>query len=132
MKPISNYIVERIRIDNIKCAFPIDGSTNDMIKFLESNGFMKIPFKIGGIFNLLNKKSAKQFVILSAGGITRFWFADTSNHPISEDNPVFLIISKNKTGGEREFAYSNTDLKNHCNKQEFIEMLNKRFGASMY
>lgn len=128
MKPINDYIVERIRIDNVKptCDFPINGTIDDMIKFLKMNGFKETRFTFGNIFALLNKKSTKQFVCYNKEfDAVRLWFADTTNK-ITNDNPVFLI-SFIKGNNQREFRYSGEKFNNQCSQQEFIEMLNKCF-----
>ena len=127
MNTLNNYITERIRINNIKGVFPIDGKLEDIIKFLEANGFTETKWEDLSIFAIFKETHAKQYNILSVGGITRLWFADTSNGPVSRNNPVFLIKIY-KMGGKHEFAYSEKDLNLMCDKQEFIEMLNKRFG----
>lgn len=127
MKPINDYIVERIKIDNVKpaCDFPINGTIDDMIKFLKMNGFEETRFTPGNIFTFLNKRSAKQLAYYNYFDAVRLWFADTTNK-ITEDNPVFLV-SFIKGTTRREFMYSGEKFNNQCSQQEFIEMLNKCF-----
>jgi hypothetical protein len=43
MNQLRDYITERIRIDNIKILkFPIDGTLQDIVEFLEDAGFKKV------------------------------------------------------------------------------------------
>ena len=128
MKTISNYILERLNPRHLGSGrFPINGTIKDMIEFLEDNGFTETKWKDLSIFAIFKETHTKQYSIGSAGSITRFWFADTSNGPVSRNNPVFLIKTY-EMSGKREFAYSEKDLNFMCSQQEFLEMLNKRFG----
>ena len=135
MEPLNEYITGRIRIDNIKPKFPINGTLNDIINFLESNGFKESPFKSGrDIFPLFNGKSTKQY-ILNRDIYNRLWFADTSNGPISGNNPIFYIKSDthNKKSTQHEFScFNNNDYGsgsvNLISQQEFANDLNKYFG----
>jgi hypothetical protein len=129
MKPLNNYITERIRVDNIKhLEFPIDGTIDDMVKFLKAYNFEECDTKNKKYSSkvFLNDMKAKSYVI--SFDYTRIWFADTSKNEISKINPMFFISLKSSTIGEiYEIMYGDgTDLK--INKNAFVRELKRHFG----
>lgn len=125
MYSLVGYISERLNPRHLGTAkFPIDGTINDMVKFLKYNGFKEIK-------NDQSKSADEQFdEELMKGIITdddpdRIWFADTSEEKISDDNPIFLIRRKNNI---TVYHYSDGHFDRKYDKQEFIEKLNNRFG----
>ena len=50
MKTIDNYILERLNPRHLGKAkeFPIDGTLDDVVKFLRNNGFKRLPNKFYG------------------------------------------------------------------------------------
>lgn len=129
MEPLNNYIIERIRIDNIKSAkFPIDGTIDEIIKFLEGHGFKEIDDVKGrSATEFFNSKHDKCYWLRDKQWI---YFGDTSESNISPTNELFMIMIISK-GGSREYRIiNNYSCSNdyHNNTKEFLEILNKQFG----
>ena len=98
METLNNYITERIRVDNIKRPeFPINGTLDDVVKFLKEQGFKEI--KDLPYFTLytnyvvpFNKYKDKCFAIEVDGTNTGIiYFADTSKDKISKSNILYII-----------------------------------------
>ena len=103
MKTINDYIIERIRIDNVKRTtfreFPLDGGIKGIEDFLKDNGFTQIKCDEPALTkrgNFLNSKHGKYYIIYNSQ-IKSFTFADTSNGPISKTNPMYYINPKTHT-----------------------------------
>ena len=124
MDTLTNYITERIRIDNIKHReFPVDGTVKDMVKFLKMNGFEEFGEEDMGVVKQFNKEKIRGFMMNRDKDI--LWFADTTKNQISENNPVFLIF---RYGNTNELYYDNENLDKPRNESDLLEMVNKRFG----
>ena len=102
MKTINDYIIERIRIDNVKRntfrEFPLNGGIKDIEGFLKDNGFTQIKCNEDTLTErgkFLNSKHGKYYIIynyaVNSGSIS---FTDTSNGPISKTNPMYYINPK--------------------------------------
>ena len=125
MKTIDNYINERLNprhLGSIK--FPIDGTIKDMIKFLENNGFEEI--KVEEYF----RSTSARFDEIKVRGFMvnrtkdSLWFADTSKHKLSDDNPMF---GYNICDSHRlESWYYDLDITKTTSETQ--KLLNKRFG----
>jgi hypothetical protein len=94
MNCLHDYIIERIRIDNIKLRkFPFDGCIEDIEDFLKDNGFTQIKSNddtYTGRGNFLNSKHGKYYIIYTNSlNYKSISFADTSNGPISKTNPMY-------------------------------------------
>ena len=127
MKNLKDTILEKLKIDdiNLNDKFPIDGTIDDMIKFLEEKGFNDVYHNGGGVVDMFNKYNSKCFY--KKEGI--FWFGDTSKEKISKDNPIFYISISPKIF-DVYFRDNNKwiiDIVEN-NKKAFMEELNKRFG----
>ena len=129
MNQLSDYITERIRIDNVKqVKFPIDGTLEEMTKFLESEGFRHLDSIIVTI-PTANNANAKCFMYDKAG--TELCFADTSKEKISKKNPLFSIEIDFKSTVFSTYAYDSRGFYEKIidnDREEFLEELNKRFG----
>jgi hypothetical protein len=123
METLNNYITERIRIDNIKhLEFPIDGTIDDMVEFLQSQGFSRMypnTFALRSKFNEVNNKC---FVAKVNKAI---WFADTSNDEINGDNPIFSVDEE--TSNYRSYYIWGYDNIDEVSKKTFLEAINKQF-----
>ena len=111
MKTINDYIVERIKVDNIKPKeFPVDGTIEDIEDFLKDNGFTQIETNISKLSDrskFLNKHNGKYYMKYQVYRNKTITFADTSSKKISNDNPMYYIypyvdkIYKKLTGESR-------------------------------
>jgi hypothetical protein len=125
-------VLEKLKIDDIIFdVFPIDGTIDDVIKFIERQGFKDINER-GGIAKRFSSHKNKCFVYIEDAR-ERLWFADTSKEKISKDNPIFLIKYNPKFSSNYEYCvyYRDNDLILDIvenDKKEFLEELNKRFG----
>ena len=127
MKELREVILEKLRVDNIvlTAEFPIDGTIDDIIAFLENADFTYVLCN-KGIDECFNKYKSKCFYKNSE----YFYFADTSKEKISKNNPIFLIksISNMLLFSVYCITYDEMAYKVRNNKQEFLKELNKRFG----
>ena len=134
MKALKDILVEKLKIDdiNLNGNFPIDGTLEDMTKFLEENGFKYVECR-SDIDECFNKYKSKCFYKNNE----YLWFGDTSKDDVSKKNPIFTyrILQNNFSvyycrNSSRiywlvgEFG----KIKNlKENKKEFLKELNKRF-----
>ena len=91
MNPLSDYIVERIRIDNIKPdntyrGFPFSGTTPEVIDFLEYAGFKrfdspKSAILSGSVVKEFDKREGKCFTVVNDAYHNTVYFADMSKRP---------------------------------------------------
>ena len=120
METLNNYITERIRIDNIKSAkFPIDGKIDDMVGFLQSQGFSQIHTNALNLRSVFNKAKGKCFMVYN---IHVIWFADTSNNKINNDNNIFSVDDSSKLSrGYRSYYIWGYDNMDEVSKEFFLE-----------
>ena len=102
MNSLNDYIIERIRVDNIKLEeFPIDGAIKDMEEFLKGNGFEKIKnnYQFNGTrkyWKIFDEAYKKGYIIITEHGVAdRIMFADTSKDGITTYNPMYYIEKDN-------------------------------------
>lgn len=127
MDTLTNYIVERIRIDNVKqVKFPIDDTIYEILEFLKEQGFKEVPNSTRNTMSrMLNMERNKCFIAYN----NTIWFADTSKKEVSEDNPIFLIEKSSNTNTSSFSVYiPKKVIVNDDNKKEFLKELNKCFG----
>ena len=128
---LNNTILEKLKVDDITFdGFPIDGTLDDIIKFLENNNFEYTHIN-GAIDEWFNNYKSKCFYKTE----NLLWFGDTSKEKISKDNPIFIYRILNNTFG---VYYCDNDgricwivyagSKKSEDRKEFLEELNKRFG----
>ena len=117
--------MEKLKVDDIILTkeFPIDGTLEDIAKFLEEQEFVRI--KSGGIPSIIFNENKKRVFINSPRDL---WFADTSKEKISEHNPVFYIhLNKyNKSNSNFSVYTPSFNIVNN-DKKAFLEELNKYF-----
>ena len=130
METLNNYITERIRVDNIQSTeFPIDGTLEDVIQFLEEQGYVGFSWLSGtpgGWSKFFNYYKQKIFSYKTDNwGYTYLKFADTTNKNIGKENPIYEMEFKdnNKIFGT---MYGNRSIP--VSKKEFLERLNKQFN----
>jgi hypothetical protein len=129
MKTITNYITERIRVDNIKSAmFPINGTFDDVVVFLEEHGFKNLgirPPTAEKIFQQFEESTGKVFMYDRDANWIRF--ADNEDGKISKRNPIYTIFFNQDiyTTQTSAFGYGYTK---RDSKDVFGKLLNKRFG----
>ena len=97
MRTLKAVISEKLKVDDIilnEEKFPIEGTMDDMIKFLEENGFVAADeshnYK-GTADDMFDHNKSKCFYQTS----NRFWFADTSKEKISK----IIVIVMSLIGG---------------------------------
>lgn len=130
MKNLKDTILEKLKVDDIilnKEEFPIDGTIDDMIEFLKSEGFKEIDDVKGrSATDFFNSKHDKCYWLRDKLWI---YFGDTSKNNITPTNELFtIIVSKS---GSREYRRINNyscsdDYRN--NTKAFLKILNKQFG----
>lgn len=140
MNQLSDYITERIRIDNIKQVdwvdFPVTGTPEQIKTFLLSASFKELPstYTIHNTRNAVsafNKEHTNIFYygIFDHGGIIRF--ADTTYNEISEDNPMYEMWYYKRWYDRNikpdEFIIVGSINKDNVNQKEFVESLLNRF-----
>lgn len=98
MNSLIDYIVERIRVDNIKPEefpeFPVDGTYDDVVDFLERCGFNKIKDDSHNMFinaKKFNQEHKRCFSCETSDSHSYVVFADTSKSNISDKNPLYCI-----------------------------------------
>ena len=127
-------VLEKLKIDDINLnEFPIDGTIEEMIKFLEEKGF-KYVYCGCGIDEWFSNYKSKCFYKTKGN----LWFGDTSKEKISKDNPIFIyrilyntfgVFYCDNSGNLYWLAGQRDKIKNSKeNKEEFLRELNKRFG----
>ena len=128
MKNLKDSILEKLKVDDIVLIeeFPIDGTIEEIMKFLEGQNFIDISMRHGSIsrmFNDMKKKCVAKFG-------NRLSFADTSKEKISKDNPIFYICLVDPIVYSVYYKniYDNTIDIVENDKKEFLEELNKCFG----
>jgi hypothetical protein len=125
MNPLSDYIVERIRIDNIRSSkFPDNGDLNQIKEFLLDRGFTetrKYHF-FSGLLQEFNKQSGRVFAFMANG----IHFADTTGAKISENNPIYVVTCSGALKGY--WTEYSSAWENWLNKDVFMREINERFG----
>lgn len=135
MKSIAD-IYEKLKVDDInlnEVKFPIDGTLDDMIKFLEENEFKYVYVYCGDNEDeYFNKYKSKCFYKDNY----QIWFGDTTKEKISKDNPIFtyntfvnvfsVYYYDNK--GRIIWLLETENKNSKENKKEFLEELKKHFG----
>ena len=118
-------VLEKLKIDDIKLIkeFPIDGTIDDMIEFLEKEGFKEIEYhKNYTLSKQIKNTNDKVFITLEN---KRIYFADTSKKTISKENPIFFI----DIGAYMFSVYVDThDNIVEDDKKAFMVELNKHFN----
>lgn len=129
MKNLKDILVEKLKVDDIVLngKFPIDGTLDDIAKFLEDAGFVPAEenhnYK-GSVDDIFDYNNTKCFLKESK----RLWFADTSKEKISKSNPIFFIVMPEKIF--KVYYCNNYDTIDivENDKEKFLKELNKCFG----
>ena len=128
MKALKDSILEKLKIDDIildEEKFPIDGTLDDMIKFLEDGGFIRIKEHTYYPSKVFNSEKDKCLYISDEQSI---FFADTSKEKVSEKNPIFYIEYPSLYNVYYVGSFGDTTDIVRSNKKKFLKELNKRFG----
>lgn len=128
MKELTKYITEKLDINKVNLDdrdFPIDGTLDDMIEFLKSQGFIEIPDTSikSKLYSVMNKKKGKVFANAKDWFIR---FADTSKHYIDKEHPVYAIFYDERYYIEWINSIKKDDY-SLIPKEEFLKLLNTRF-----
>ena len=112
MKELTNYINEKLKVDDIvpdKEEFPIDKDSKKIIEFLKAQGFKELDDnKIhdwSKYFIEMDKMSTKVYSLTPADdddNVDSLKFANTTKVRIGNNNPLFLIMHDLTT---KEFKY---------------------------
>ena len=128
MNNLKDSILEKLKVDDIILdVFPIDGTLEDIIKFLKAEGFKEYKLDNYSLVGTFNKNKGKIFLFGDESGNKRLWFANTSREEISAKNPVFLLI---KEGDHKMIwrCFGEDYMTIFSDKNKVIDLLNKRFG----
>jgi hypothetical protein len=121
MKTLNNYILERLNPKHLGYSgFPIDGTIEEMIKYLENYGFERIPAADNAIYTMNNQKGRK--VIWVLGGMIRF--ADVTKRKISEKNPAFAYNIAND--------YCALEYSDSSSKKSYKQLTKDEFLSAMH
>ena len=128
MKELSTYITEKLDINKVALNdinFPIDSSIEDICEYLKSQGFIEIPDTgiKSELYSVMNKKKGKVFVKVKDWFIR---FADTSNHDIDKNHPVYAIFYDKRYYIEWINSINKDDF-SLVPKEEFLKLLNDKF-----
>jgi hypothetical protein len=129
MKTIDNYINERLNPRHLGkvSEFPIDGTLEERIKFLENKGFTDIgkpSLSPGARVERFNFFKGRVFEYKE--DILRF--ADTSRNTISKNNPIYVIANSIFSFNKKYYKeYETVDGDKELTKEEFLKEINKRF-----
>lgn len=133
MESLNNYITERIRIDNIKPEFPVDGTDKEIIDFLKEYGFKEIkdlpniPFYPDYAI-LFNKYKDKCFGIEVEGTNNMdIYFANTSKDKISKSNILYIIRTSPKIYECRKVWGDDIEMCTFLDKSEFKKEMETYF-----
>ena len=137
MNQLSDYITERIRIDNVKqVKFPIDGTLEEMSKYLDDLNFDKVEMPdswraVQKKFKNVKYSTYTDWKSDSGRASTLVILVDSKIHK----KDLFIIITTNIIDRNYLIFYDieNKKFRNindavKVSKEEFLEELNKRFG----
>lgn len=125
-------ILEKLDINKVNLEpdkFPIDGTLEEIEKFLEANDFENFDDYdldmqyFSEYADFVNTEGKKLFLINTAIKFVRF--IDTSKKDLGKDNPMFCI----KTNAANPFTIEIDEFyQRYLNKNDFLKALNKQFG----
>ena len=130
MQTIDNYINERLNPRHLGGnEFPIDATPEDMIKFLEDNGFYGIQ-----VTSLRDQTYAEEYdehknkcysvIFYDPNHYASILFADTSNDVISDKNPMYRITFAYKLSSKNNRVVSIT---RYSSKSKSLEISSSDF-----
>lgn len=130
MKELTSYITEKLDINKValNSDFPIKGTINDVIVFLEKCGFKNLgirPPTAEQIFQEFEESTGKVFMYDTDANWIRF--ADNKDGKISKKNPIYTIFFNQDIYTTQTSAYGYGYTKRDS-KEVFGKLLNKRFG----
>lgn len=131
MKELSNYIYEKLDINKVSLddRFPINGTLDDIIEFLEEQGYFGFSWLSetpGGWSKAFNYYKRKSFFSKPEDrwGYAYLKFADTTNKNIGKENPMYEIRFE---GNNKIFGTMYGRRSIPVSKEEFLQRLNKQF-----
>ena len=133
MESLNNYITERIRVDNIKLEFPVDGTDKEIIDFLKEYGFKEIkalPYftRYTDYVVPFNKYKDKCFGIEVEGTNNMdIYFTNTSKNEISKSNILYIIQTSPKIYKCRKVWGSDYNMCTFLDKNEFKKEMETYF-----
>lgn len=128
MKNLKDAILEKLKVDDIMLdiEFPINGTIEDICRFLEENDFKFIE-NVDKISTLFNSTKSKCYTTYN----NRIWFTDTSKGEISKKNPVFTYMNNGYNKYYTIYYTNNLGLVKYIvenDRESFLKELNKYFG----
>jgi hypothetical protein len=131
MKTIDNYINERLNPRHLGSTdkFPIDGTVEEVCKFLKTNGFKEIKFISPELIMPSFECNPGKRVFMKNKSWVRF--ADMSGDEISIENPIFyysyrdeeIVCCVEVSGGYRKLL-----TKEFLDPKEFLDRVNEHFN----
>ena len=87
-------VLEKLKVDDISFEkFPIDGTFDEIVKFLEEERFEDVQINNGAsIDKEFNSEKSKCFTTLDFSAFKSIWFADTSKGEISKKESYILYM----------------------------------------
>lgn len=122
-------ILEKLSVDSIvlDVEFPINGTLEDICRFLEENDFKFIE-NVDQICILFNSAKSKCYTTYNNKII---WFADTSKERISKKNPIFRRMKDDFMNTYTIYYTNNSGAVKFItddDRKAFLKGLNKYFG----
>lgn len=133
MRNLYDYIYEKLSLDNISLDntfdFPIDGTSEEMIDWLENEGFYSIYYSGISKKTFDRRKGRTVYVSLKKDNDSNsIYFADTSKNPVSKNNPIFNVNYYYSFDEPSFRLYFNDDDNIKLNKDEWLKAANKIFS----
>jgi hypothetical protein len=97
MKTLNNYITERLNpkhLGHTAGKFPIEGTIDDMIKYLQGLGFGEFPDfpgTLGDYADFFDKENTKGYIVYKELNGKGLFFTNTTKSNISRINPGYYI-----------------------------------------
>ena len=132
MDTLTNYITERIRIDNVKhLEFPIDGTVDDMVEFLDEQGFKSLKSPKNGqidtVFGVFNSRPTGKYYMLNTKPIPGLMFMNKkSKSNISQTQSLYEVVDTER--GRLYLLNYSLLCYDEVGKNTFLQELNKQFG----
>lgn len=134
MNQLSDYITERIRIDNIKkFEFPINDPIEKMVEYLRNHDFTVIPdtgqdmseIEMKSLFSMA-KHNAYMFDVRPNYKILRF--AHYPGRSLSTNDPIFNIYYRSSMNKIEYHIEYKTFWETRLIKQDFLKIVNEVFN----
>lgn len=137
MNQLSDYITERIRIDNIKkFEFPINDPIEKMVEYLRNHDFTEIPCTSRKMYfdemrSLFSMEKHNAYIFDEFDGRPKYKilrFVHYPGRPLSTNDPMFNIFYIPNEGRTEYYLEFNSFWETELIKQDFLKIVNKVFN----